>query len=270
MLINEILLENDKYGRTREITVAEFKKLLPQLEIAIKKQQSGDHIYRGSPNLASLVYSDPTGVERTSRNTSNELTLLVSHILPSWQNWPKRSRSLICSESYSTASSYGSGGPYIVLPIGNPNVGVVPASDFWDAFSMSPPTFNDNFLEFFRTFRLVAEEAKLGIHVPAAISSAQEMVQVLKTYDAVFTKMPQLVEKMKDELSSSRIYRIGAMINLLTAGDCISSLDTYFNPKSNNFVLTPYSDYSNHLNYEVWFSGPAVLVKQKMFNKLMN
>lgn len=272
MLISEILFEaNTEYNRTKALTADEFKALMPQLKLALSKTEKGDIIYRGSPNPNPIVYTDPTGVERVSRNTSNELTLLVSHILPSWQSWPKRSRSLICSEEYRTAGSYSKGGgPYIVLPLGDPMIAVVPGEDFWDSFDMFPPDFNHNFGEFFKTFRLIAEEAGLNVKLPAAISTPEDMVHVLKTYDAVFSKYPQILEKMKDELSSVRMYRIGVMTKLLATGNSIEALDAYFNPKANNFAISPYSDYRNHLNYEVWFSGPAVLIRKEAFDKLMN
>ncbi len=265
MLINEILLEDDKYGRTKAITVAEFRALIPQLQVALDRTARGHRIYRGSPNPAPLVYTDPTKVERVSRNTTNELTLLVSHILPSWQEWPKRSRSLICSESYDTADTYSNGGAYIVLPLGDPNIAVVPGLDFWDGFDMSPPDFNHNFGEFLRSFRAIAP----NIEIPTKIVTVQEMVQVLKTYDAAF-KYPELVNKMIGELSASRVYRIGKMVDLLTSGNSIATLDEFFSPERNSFRMFRYSQYENFLNYEVWFSAPAVLVRQQMFNKLMN
>ena len=269
MLISDILLEADtEYNRTKTLTVDEFNQLRPKLELALKKTENQDIIYRGSPNPWPIVYSDPTTFERVSRNTSNELTLLMSHVLPSWQSWPKRSRSLVCSNHFSTATSYSRNqGAYIVLPLGNPDIAIVPSGDIWDAFKMYPPDFNQNFDDIFRTFRLVVPTVKW----PAKIATPQDMVQVLKAYDAIIKQSPDVIEQLRDEVSGSRKYGIATMLDLLTTGDSIGRLDEFLNPVNNYFTKVPYSGFTKTgNNNEIWFSSPAVLIRSDTFNKIMN
>jgi hypothetical protein len=63
-------------------------------------------IYRGMPTVASsyLLYM-PSEYTRESKNTYNVYTLLID-TFPSWSKFPKRSKSLICTEDLSKASGY--------------------------------------------------------------------------------------------------------------------------------------------------------------------
>lgn len=269
MLINEILLKDGvEYNRSKALSADEFKAMIPQLQLALAKTEQGHVIYRGSPNPNPIVYSDPTSVERVSRNTSNELTLLMSYVLPSWSSWPKRSRSLVCSNHFSTSSSYSKNqGAYIVLPLDNPDIAIVPSGDIWDAFKMYPPDFNKNFDEIFRTFRLIVPQVKW----PAKIETPEQMVQVLKAYDSIMKQNPDVLEKLRDEISGTRQYGIATLLDLLTSGDAIGAIDRYMGPSSSGFEKIKYSDYTKTgNNNEIWFSGPAVLIRDEAFQKLMN
>ena len=94
MRAHEILFESDygdKKSRSKPLTVDQFNKLRPKIEIALQKAEQGVKIYRGvrisrDRYDVTMMYTNPTRSERVSANTSNELTLLISRILPSWQN----------------------------------------------------------------------------------------------------------------------------------------------------------------------------------------
>jgi hypothetical protein len=73
-----------------------------------------------------------------------------------------------------------------------------------------------------------------------------------------------------EDYNSRRIYGKDRFLNLIMTGNSIATLDKFFAPKINNFKLIPYNVYKNELNYEVWFSAPAVLIRHQMFDKLMN
>lgn len=68
---------------------------------------------------------------RKSANTDNYYTLLVDHD-PAWSDYPPRSASVICSNQTWNAKSYGD--VYVVLPEGDPIVGVCAKQDFWYSF----------------------------------------------------------------------------------------------------------------------------------------
>lgn len=268
MLISEILYED--YGATvsRAISVDEFKQLLPQLSLAIKQTEAGNRIYRGIPSDTPIVYVDPSKAERVSANTSNEYNILFSHILPSWQKFPKRNRSLICSGNYGRANSYSGGNKaYIVMPLGNPLIAICPHEDFWDSFDISPPDFNDLFRDFYKAFRIVFDELKL----PVKLATIEDIVRFLKLIDKVLIEEPKQLAKVVDDFESGfwGKDRRKTVLNLLTSGDSINALDKFFEPTKNSFGLWSYNEYLSVPN-EVWFSGPAVLIKQEAFDKFFN
>jgi hypothetical protein len=89
-------------------------------------------IYRGIKDISSdYAYIDSNkGKLRTSANTENYMTLLMDN-LPSWKNYPKRSRGIICSTS-TNVSGYGT--VYKVFPYDNAKIGICPSFDVWESF----------------------------------------------------------------------------------------------------------------------------------------
>ena len=83
------------------------------------------------------MFGDSSKVTRKSANTRNWYTLLFDHVLPAWQNYPKRSKSFICTTNMSTAQNYaalGGNDGFQVHPVGNPIIGVCPRGDIWRSF----------------------------------------------------------------------------------------------------------------------------------------
>lgn len=271
MLINEILFEDAK-SRSQVLDRDGFKKLLPQLSIALKQQEAGNRIYRGTPSQTAIIYVDPTTSERASRNTSNQYNLLFSHVLPSWKNWPKRSRALICSGDYNTARAYStSGAPYIVLPLDNPNIGVCPYYDFWDSFEITPNTFNDLFVDFYKTFRMIYSEEYPNINWPDSTNDLESLLQAIQFIEKLSAEDPKTMARVADDFESSGWGSGGRriLIKIFTSGNIINELSKFYDPKKNGFTLTPYSSYQSTTT-EVWVSAPCVLIKPNAFDSLIN
>ena len=73
-------------------------------------------IYKGLSggfNLDNFILTDPKKYNRTSQNSYNYYTTIMSNV-SEWSEYPKRSESLICSTAYDDASGYGS--TFIVIP----------------------------------------------------------------------------------------------------------------------------------------------------------
>jgi hypothetical protein len=92
-------------------------------------------MWRGSEHdFAALKIIEPSKHERVSANTSNVYTLLIDN-LRSWSEYPKRSRSIICSTSAFNAAGYGvHNPPHQVFPEDGAKIGVAPRSDIWNSF----------------------------------------------------------------------------------------------------------------------------------------
>jgi len=270
MRAHEILLEYGNRSRSKPLTVEEFNQLRPKIEIALQKAEQGVRIYRGVDTRSKMMYTDPTGSERVSANTTNTLTLLLSHMLPSWKSWPKRSRSLICSGDYEYASSYSpSRRARIVLPIGNPDIGIVPASDFWYGFPTAttppPDEFNRLFMMFYKNFD---EFFNRNVIISGSNTDQDLLMRELKAIDQAVANDPEDMKKLIDKLNWTSGHHL-KMIKMLASGDVIKSIDKYYNPDSNDFELTPLSGLTVN-NNEMWFSAPAVLIHPVEFDKLMN
>jgi hypothetical protein len=96
---------------------------------------NGIQIYRGTEG-AQFDYSinDPSKSIRISRNTSNYYTLLLD-TFSVWKNYPKRSKSLICSTHLVMSMSFGK--VSIVIPVNGSKIGIVPTYDIWSGFENS-------------------------------------------------------------------------------------------------------------------------------------
>lgn len=267
MLVNEILFEEDKYGRTRSLTIEEARALMPRLQVAIHKVSENNQIYRGSPNSEQIVYTDPTTVERKSRNTSNEYTLLFSHILPSWSKWPKRSRSLICSEIYSYARGYthgsGKAEPFIVMPLDNPKIAICPHSDFWASFKIKPDALNSILRDMF------AEARQLSDQLPDT-TTADGIANMLKAFDDMDSQAKETIFHNVRDGNSFYARQIEQVIKMLESGNAIAALSQFFDPAKNGFELVDYNNYKSTSNNEVWISAPCVLLRPAAFDQVFN
>jgi len=98
------------------------------------KNDSSVRIYRGIKTFGPIYgYIDSDkGVPRVSANTSNFMTLLMDN-LPSWNGWPKRSKSIICATSTGISGNYGTN--YTVIPYDDALIGVCSDDDLWNSFS---------------------------------------------------------------------------------------------------------------------------------------
>lgn len=95
-------------------------------------------LWRGMNNHPERILQIwPETGERASQNTSNHYTQLLSNS-PYMRGFPQRNKSVICSTSHTTASSYGAIGfgsgawLYAIIPYDNVEIAVCPTNDLWD------------------------------------------------------------------------------------------------------------------------------------------
>lgn len=100
----------------------------------IRKNQAGmkSIIYRGVESTSNYMFVQPSKYERQSANTElNYYTLLFDN-LPSWKQYPKRSRSIICATGLEITSDYGN--TYRVFLKTGSKLGICPERDIWESF----------------------------------------------------------------------------------------------------------------------------------------
>lgn len=130
-ILSEKVSDGGKEKRSVGIKKDEAVKFYTEKCKKYSKDKSNPVLYRGVDGNDPYNIVDPTKTERKSAYTSNHTTLLIDN-LPSWKNYPKRSRSIICTLDGGVAGGYGQ--KFRVIPSDNCKFGVCPRSDIWYSF----------------------------------------------------------------------------------------------------------------------------------------
>ena len=256
------------------------------------------YIYRGirSEKYKNFLEATPNNsIRRSANEKTNIYTLLASDILESWRNFPKRSKSVICSTNLYTAKSYGDG--YVVIPQNNAVFGVCPEDDMWFSFSdetlaqFDIESINNMCMLLLRFFKFCIKtfnvdslknididnlDAKSLKHLLIIISQQLDNHKIINgklTYDLRIilqhgfyhsseTIAYNEIEKFQRILDMFFVYHKGNKIDLLNC------LDVILDPFRNNFQLIGFADIMDMLNVgdyrdnEVWTNADVLLIKE--------
>lgn len=141
MKINEI---SKKKYKKKELEIGKVADYLRKNCSQFLSNNLDTPLYRGtwSEYESGAVKIDTASGTRRSENTWNYYTLLMDNS-PYFAEWPKRSKSLICSTNHRTASDYG----YVMalIPEDGAKIGIVPAEDIWHVSFDFTDIFNDGY-----------------------------------------------------------------------------------------------------------------------------
>jgi len=184
-------------GRSKAITQdVAFETIKDKCKNAYKAYTNNQIIYRGYSNyMGQYAIIDPkSGKPRKSANTSNHYTILIDNS-PNWKGYPKRSQSLICSNSYGYSKGYGK--VYEVFPYDQgTKIGICPERDFW--FSFEEGIGETNSLDYFN-FALARLLRRRDIEID--ISKFTAHTQYTNALDFADTQLRKKdLEVMKDEI----------------------------------------------------------------------
>jgi hypothetical protein len=98
-------------------------KYLPQ----IKKSP----IFRGMPMSIKMGVFDTNSLNRESANTVNYYTIWMDNN-PAWKDYPKRSKSYICSTNNDMAGGFGN--VHLIIPADGSEIGIIAGDDLWYGF----------------------------------------------------------------------------------------------------------------------------------------
>ena len=223
-----------------------LKRYKDEVNFALDKYNQDIVIYRGSYTYnKNIMYIDPTSrtTDRKSANTYNYYTLWMDND-PEWTEYPKRSKSLICSTTKSTASAYGT--PVVVVPLTNCKIGICPYRDLWNSFK-SIPILNDLTGWIHHRFEL----------------------QWVNDNNIDLTYI-QLIQKLKDITeyhNKSRLYsELEELLKMY--GNAYEVMREIMNPIENNFSSTTWKQFDIGANREVWLSAPCLLINPLLFDQL--
>ena len=167
ILLAERLNDNTRSRYIYLENIEDIKKALtlPEFSQAVEAHKNGVGIYRGHPSMNDYFGAVVTPGTRISQNTSNIYTRLFSDILPSWHNFPKRNKSVICTNSKDTAESYGYESYFYIFPRNNTKIAIAEGTDIWYSFSYGKfkkympnisvnglSEFNEEFIQYFQKY----------------------------------------------------------------------------------------------------------------------
>lgn len=203
------------------------------------------YIYRGIRSVGGpYLYTDPTkGPPRVSANTLNFYTLWIDND-PTWKDFPKRSRSLICSNDFQGASGYGR--VFLVFPYDNAKIGVCPSHDMWWSFMKSEVEDLDDF-----------NSAIAWIIERLGLATYHEMKSLSFTYKAFLDLIKQVGKRYMDAYADVGIQKRRWLYSARTFEENIRRV---LDPKANKFkVVNPGVKLPDQR--EVWVgNAPSILI----------
>ena len=238
-------------------------------------------IFRGVTLQASkkfFHYSVVTPGLKVSENaTYNLYTRLFSGILPSWNNFPRRNRSFICSSSINKALQYSGSydNIYAVFPKNNSKIGVCPESDIWISFKNINETLDQFQIKFMLALEWISiligkiedsNNKKINNKFNKYYNYTQYLLKALnyesnKTVVSMLNYMSKKLNEHKDSIAK-RIHHeynkytnrekeeahlvLSLLRSLEEQGNVnlISFLDRTLDPIENNFEVVNVNDYN--------------------------
>jgi hypothetical protein len=264
------LLEVDsseyKMSRSEEVDSKKVVELLnSDYSEAFKQFKDGNKIFRGTSSDWDYMVTDPSIGTRVSANTLNYYTLIIDNC-DAWKEYPKRSKSIICTTTTDYASGYGR--IYAVFPINGSNIGVCSKEDFWESFPV-----------------LKTEYRRAGIPIDPVLGSLTRLLGGLvdlvgkrpdvktlpslkKAFDAVDTFITNKEYDQKSNLNTGILFDVMKMLDY--KGHLYTSVEDLLNPVKNKFQMEKIGSFKAGKNNEVWTDGKCLLIDVDYIKKIMS
>ena len=217
-------------------------------------------LYRASSDKGINPFLFTPG-ERIAEGSSNIYTRLISGVLPSWRNFPKRNKSVICTNSFFVAADYvdysvrEKGVVYVVIPPNDAKLVVSPTKDIWIAFKdlESLDYVEDCIATFLAFFYHMMKENLIDItaNPPKIIKPSKMKSELLKSDEKKLIYIDTIKEMFIKQDRSS-------ILNYFSEVDKILS-----NRKIINTFIPIYEEYAND---GVLFNFGKYIFKQKTSN----
>ena len=261
--LKPILLEGLRSKEISENEMYSYIESVPTLGKKIaSKLLKGNFIHRGLRVDNKRLYIEPKLFNRVSKNTDNFYTLLIDNF-PTWENYPKRSRSIVCSTSEDKADVYGN--VYAVFPIDmSAQFGVCSSQDIWLSFK-SIGRLNELNSDISLLGTLISNKPDLTSEENNIISSVIYSDKQSLTYNNLINFF-SFVDKNKSfyinqgysHLSNFMIHYMDSNVSLY------DYLLVKMKPDVNGFSLLNYYDDNTRLpdNREVWTDSSCLLINE--------
>jgi len=234
-------------GRSQIISEDEAMNIIHnKCSDSIKKDATP--IYRGIRNNHDYMFVDPKkGEPRISANTKNYYTLLNDHS-HYWKEYPKRSRSIICTTDMDMSNNYG--WVYRVYPYNGSKIGVCPANDYWVSFKSVLKLLPSNVFDMDEFNEYLEDFIRKKLNVMISDNSYKELEHDLKMASIMLNDKPK----------TDSIWNLEFLKGY--DGDLLKYLQKLMAPKPNGFKLKKSGD-KLPKDKEVWTDGKSVLIRVK-------
>lgn len=228
---------------------------------AIKFFQREQLIFRGigeKHNVEGLYNANQLN-RRAAYADANYYNLWMSNH-HTWNGYPRRDKSFICSTNEEKAKEYGNS--YIVIPSDSSPIGVCPTYDIWDSFGDSHIALG-----------LDAEEGNLSAIVDCVQSIFNRVLkhsvpdddwEIFKKFCESIT-LQDIIDKCKKEFFYSHLVAYMTENKLNTLDDF---LEYMLEPRTNGFTLQTASNFTAHHDKEIWMGGAILLLTEETYNQL--
>jgi hypothetical protein len=215
-------------------------------------------MFRGIEITPGQYILDQSTHIRNSANTSNEYTLVIDNS-PEWNNFPKRSQSLICASrgAYSYAQDFGE--MFIIIPTEEcvNKIGIASNSDFWGSFGESLESYFgvDMLDDMNHTIRAYLEQAtKDDFKLPKNNTDFRLLKKAFKEIEKYFKKSShKLSQRERDMFKEIIDGKISFLAYVQRALD----------PHKNGLIVAPYSKLASigdDSKRELWVSGKCLAI----------
>jgi hypothetical protein len=250
---------------TEEINTAatwsQLESALPKLQPALDAYHRNTRLYRGVSQSDHLRYNHQmTFGQRRSKNTDNYYTLIIDHD-HGWATFPPRSSSVIASTEIATAGGYGT--TYVLLPEGDPTIGVCSDNDLWNSFGELRHL--DQYMDLSDLNRVLktAFSQLLDINRFDPVDH-NDLVHKLSLLDQWIEDNPQLVDQLQTGWRG-QLKPIYEMIKIMPHMPMLARLRDLLDPWANGFWSDPLSDLNlPSTDKEVWFTAPTWMIRRNV------
>lgn len=280
ILLSAALNENTRNKYTYFNNIEEIREILfnGQFSDAVEAYKQGHRLFRGDKSLLNYkgVYIIPG--TRKSQDTSNIYNKLMSDILPSWKNYPKRNKSIICTTKQAMASIYAAGdnenAAFAIFPSNDTIIAVCPKADAWHSFSYlgkltkieSINMFNERLKMLIVDLLNIPYKETENIFVSdneTILDIFNKMEKILKENDNIY----KIVHGKRHDNTVDNLLKL-LQVNIKAGRSLLSCFDILLSPKKNNFILANIFDVPSG-NKEVWFSSECMTVRCDIIKQIL-
>ncbi len=253
--------------RPEKKTISKYTDLKKILDANCKQGLSflanNTGIFRGMTGTKDFMVVDYSKGERSSTNTDNFYTVIFDNS-PYFKDYPKRSKSMICSNSIAYAENYtGWSEPYAIIPFDGTKIAVCPRQDIWETKIPQTSVFSRSV----KNLELI----QYSDHFTSGKSGISSETN----------KLSEIQEKLKQRLNNDQDFR--ATFKHKNVNEIINDIFNDLHPDTLNFRLMSIPNFSSTFknsldkfktreggSNECWVSGPCVAIRLNVYLKLID